>query len=192
MWTVEQASKVASEYLSGLGRRWEHVRAVGELAESLSAAGAIAVEVVSAAWLHDVGYAEELSTTGLHALDGAAFLTAEGAPAEVVALVAHHTGAAFEAEERGLSTQLAAMPVAASDDLDVLTLLDLVTAPDGSATDPETRIDEILGRYPASSPVHRAVSRSRAELLAAAERARGRLGLPDEWPAGAAEGVLEP
>ncbi|WP_238402528.1 HD domain-containing protein [Cellulomonas sp. H30R-01] len=183
---------MASEYLSNLGRRWEHVRAVGERAESLAAVGSISAEVVAAAWLHDVGYAEELSMTGLHALDGAAFLVAEGAPADVVALVAHHTGAAFEAEERGLATQLAAMPAAAPADLDVLTLLDLVTAPDGSPTDPETRIAEILGRYPASSPVHRAVSRSRAELLAAAGRARARLGLSDEWPAGAAEGVLEP
>lgn len=192
MWTVEQASKVASEYLVNLGRRWNHVRAVGERAESLAAAGRISTEVVAAAWLHDVGYAEELSTTGLHALDGAAFLAAEGAPPEIVALVAHHTGAEFEAEERGLAGQLAAMPAAARADLDVLTLLDLVTAPDGSSTDPESRIAEILGRYPASSPVHRAVSRSRAELLAAAERARARLGLSDEWPAGSSKGVLEP
>lgn len=83
------------------------------------------------------------------------------------------------------------MPAADPSDLDVLTLLDLVTAPDGSLTDPETRIAEILGRYPISSPVHRAVSRSRVELLASAERARVQLGLPDEWPAGALEGVLE-
>lgn len=192
MWSSDHASKVASEYLSGLGRRWDHVRTVGELADELAAAGKISAEVAAAAWLHDLGYAEELSATGLHALDGAAFLATEGAPAEIVSLVAHHTGAVFEAEERGLESWLSTMPAAAPADLDVLTLLDLVTAPDGGLIDPETRIAEILSRYPVSSPVHRAVSRSRGELLASAERARRRLGLSDEWPGGTVKGVLEP
>src|SRR5688572_30067735 len=125
MWSPEQASKVASEYLSGLGRRWDHVRTVGQLADALVAADRISADVAVAAWLHDVGYAEELSTTGLHALDGAAFLEAEGLPSNVVSLVAHHTGACFEAEERGLRAELAAMPAPAEDDLDTLTLLDL-------------------------------------------------------------------
>jgi len=191
MWSPQQASKVASEYLSGLGRRWDHVRTVGRLADELAAADRISADVAAAAWLHDVGYAEELSTTGLHALDGAAFLAMEGAPPGIVGLVARHTGAAFEAEERGLEQQLAAMPGADPVELDALTLLDLVTAPDGSFTDPDTRIAEILSRYPASSPVHRAVSRSRVDLLASACRARERLGLTDEWPTGAVEGVLE-
>jgi hypothetical protein len=115
-----------------------------------------------------------------------------GVPAEVVALVAHHTGASFEAEERGLQESLAAMPAADPGDLDVLTLLDLVSAPDGSLTDPETRIAEIVSRYPVTSPVHRAVSRSRVALIASAERARAQLELPDEWPTIAVEGVLKP
>ncbi|WP_421743033.1 HD domain-containing protein [Cellulomonas sp.] len=191
MWSSEQASKVASEYLSGLGRRWDHVRTVGQLADVLADGGMISADVAAAAWLHDLGYAEELSTTGLHALDGAAFLAIEGAPAEIVSLVAHHTGADFEAEERGLKAEMDAMPAAGRANLDALTLLDLVTAPDGSLTEPEARINEILSRYPGSSPVHRAVSRSRAELLASAERARLQLGLPDKWPAGATEGMLE-
>lgn len=191
VWRNDQAAKVASEYLSGLGRRWDHVRAVGRLADALAAAARISGDVAAAAWLHDLGYAEELSTTGFHPLDGATFLMSEGAPAEVVGLVAHHTGAAFEAEERGVSEHLAEMPAADPDELDILTLLDLVIAPDGTVTDPETRIAEILSRYPSSSPVHRAVSRSRAKLLASAERARQQLGLPDEWPAGAAERVLK-
>lgn len=191
MWSGEQASKLASEYLSCLGRRWNHVRTVGQLADGLVAADMVSADVAAAAWLHDLGYAEELSSTGLHALDGAAFLAVEGAPGPVVGLVARHTGAAFEAEERGLGAELEAMPAADPAELDVLTLLDLVSAPDGSLTDPETRIAEILSRYPVSSPVHRAVSRSRDELLASSERARTRLGLPDEWPVGAVEGVLE-
>src|SRR5690349_1461359 len=136
MWSPEQASRVAFEYLSGLGRRWNHVRAVGRLADTLLAAGRISADVAAAAWLHDLGYAEELSMTGLHALDGAAFLALQGAPDEVVSLVAHHTGADFEAEERGLREKLASLPAAEPTALDVLTLLDLVAAPDGSLTDP--------------------------------------------------------
>ena len=80
MWSPEHASKVAAEYLSGLGRRWDHVRTVGKLADELAAAGKISAEVAAAAWLHDLGYAEELSTTGLHALDGAAFLGPRALP----------------------------------------------------------------------------------------------------------------
>lgn len=191
MWGPEHASKLASEFLSGLGRRWSHVCTVGRLADALNADGKVSPNLAAAAWLHDLGYAEELSTTGFHALDGATFLASEGAPSEVVSLVAHHTGAAVEAEERGLLGSLGTIPAADGGDLDTLTLLDLVTAPDGSFTDPQTRIAEILSRYPRSSPVHRAVSRSRAELLASAERARAQLELPDEWPAGLAQRVLE-
>src|SRR4051794_31157463 len=120
MWSPEHASKVASEYLSGRGRRWDHVRTVGQLADALAAAGRISGDVAAAAWLHDLGYAEELSTTGLHALDGASSLATEGVPAGVVGLVAHHTGADFEAEERGLRAELATMPAAEPRDLDAL------------------------------------------------------------------------
>ena len=191
MWTAEQAPKMASEYLSGLGRRWEHARTVGRLADALADACVISRYVAAAAWLHDLGYAEELTVTGFHPLDGAVFLAGQGVAPEVVGLVAHHTGAVFEAEERGLEEELGGMPRADPDSLDVVTLLDLVIAPDGTLTDPETRIAEILSRYPISSPVHRAVTRSQEELRASAERARERLALSDEWPAGVLKGVLE-
>lgn len=191
VWSADEAPKLASEYLSGLGRRWAHARTVGRLADVLAGAGAISGDVAAAAWLHDLGYADELAATGFHPLDGAVFLAAEGAPSEVVGLVAHHTGADFEADERGLTAALAQMPVPDPSALDVVTLLDLVSAPDGTLTDPETRIAEILSRYPATSPVRRAVSRSRDELLAAAARARRRLALPDVWPAGVLEPVRE-
>lgn len=192
VWSNELAQKVASEYLSGLGRRWSHVLTVGRLADVLAAAGTISDEIAAAAWLHDLGYAEELNVTGFHPLDGAVFLRDEGAPPEVVALVAHHTGAAIEAEERHLQWMLDDMPAADPVDLDVVTFLDLVTSPDGSVTDPETRIEEILSRYPVVRPVHRAVTRSRGELLASAQRARDWLGLSDEWPTGVLQRVAEP
>jgi len=55
-------------------------------------------------------YAEALSITELHDLDGATFLAKECAATAVVGLVARHTGAAIEADERGHRRQRAALP----------------------------------------------------------------------------------
>jgi hypothetical protein len=63
--------------------------------------------VVAAAWLHDVGYSADIAVTGLHPLDGARFLQDRGCLPLVVSLVAYHTGAEVEAEERGLLEELA-------------------------------------------------------------------------------------
>lgn len=185
------ASQVATERLGGLGGRWRHVQGVGHLAESLAVQGMVSAEVLAAAWLHDIGYAPSVMQTGFHPLDGSRFLQDHGMSSGIVALVAHHTGATFEADERCFADELAAMPSPDPVDLDALTLLDLVVGPSGELTTPERRIDEILTRYRSEDPVHRAVTRSRGSLLASAERARARLGLSDEWPLDVAEGVLQ-
>ena len=66
-------------------------------------------------WLADGGmckasHAEKpswrLVSTGMHALDGARYLQARGWPLRLTALIAHHSGARFEAAERGLTGQL--------------------------------------------------------------------------------------
>ena len=189
MWDLNQAPSIAADHLAGLGRRWDHVRAVGRLADELVAAGLTEPTVAAAAWLHDLGYAPSLRTTDFHPVDGAAYLERLGTPDAVVGLVAWHTGAAFEAEERGMTSALDRFPKPDPDQLATLTLLDLVVGPDGCFTTPTERVSEILERYEVTSAVHRAVSRARTELLAAAERARTLLGLPDEWPVGTAEGV---
>lgn len=184
MWRTEQASELAAEHLSDLGPRWSHIQTVGRLADQVVKEHGLSTEIAAAAWLHDIGYAPALLSTGFHPVDGAAFLAAEGAPDQVVSLVAHHTEARFEAEERGLQSDLARFPLPNADDLDTLTLLDLVTSPTGELTTPEKRVAEILSRYPDGHPVNRAVTRSQSELLASAARARARLGLSDVWPGG--------
>lgn len=133
-----------------------------------------------AAWLHDVGYAESVAVTGFHPLDGAKWLRLQGAPEEIVALVAYHSGARFEAEERGLADELASFPAPDQSELDVLTLIDLSTSPIGQRVAVNERLAEILVRYPDQHPVHRAVSRSRGYLADSANRAAKRLGLADE------------
>lgn len=192
MWSVSRAEGLAREWVFGMGQRWGHLSAVGRLAQETRAQTSVLPSVVvEAAWVHDIGYADGLADTGMHAIDGARALQRLCAPIEVVALVAHHTGAVFEAAERGLANELAELPVPDPSDLDALTLMDLVVGPTGALTTPEDRVAEILSRYGPEDPVRRAVTQSGPELLASAARARARLGLSDEWPFGVAEGVLE-
>ena len=152
--------------------RWRHVQGVAARAVAVSQSGADDDPVVSAAWLHDVGYAPMARDSGLHALDGARYLAGLGADPVVVSLVAFHTGAEYEAEERGLARELAAVPRPEQGLLDALILSDLTVSPTGEPVAVSARLDEIVARYPAGDPVHRAVLRSRAYLEACCERAQ--------------------
>jgi len=98
--TLAQAVGLARQYLAGMEPRWTHVRVVGQRAERLCRDSDVPEDVAAAAWLHDLGYAEQLAMTGFHPLDGARFLRSIGADDLVTSLVAYHSGAAYEAEER--------------------------------------------------------------------------------------------
>ena len=63
--------------------------------------------------------------------------------------------------------------------LDVLTAADVLTGPDGQPVEPADRIAEILQRYPAADPVHRAVSRSGPHLIATATAVLAQLTIDD-------------
>jgi hypothetical protein len=99
----------------------------------------------------------------------------------VVSLVAHHTGARYEAEERGLTDELGEFPAPDEATLDALCLADLTTGPDGNRVTVDERISEILGRYAPTDPVHRAITRSEAHLREAAARAAKASGSADQW-----------
>jgi hypothetical protein len=75
-------------------------------------------------------------------------------------LVAHHTGAAIEAEERNLPGYIDEF--AHPDDLllEALTYCDMTSAVDGEPTDVDQRIAEILTRYPEGHVVHRSITKS--------------------------------
>jgi putative nucleotidyltransferase with HDIG domain len=81
------ARALARGWLEDLGNRWHHTEAVAARAEML----AHAVEredrelLVVAAWLHDLGYAPGLVSTGFHPVDGARFLEAQGYPVRLCA-----------------------------------------------------------------------------------------------------------
>lgn len=167
-----RARAIAEQRLVDLADRWAHVRGVAAVAEQLVARmDAVDAEaVLAAAWLHDVGYASSVRSTGFHPIDGAVFVRDEGFPAVVVSLVAYHTGAVFEARERGLLDALAEFAQPPSSLLDVLTCADMTTSPQGSPVRAEDRVTEILSRYPDGDPVHRAIERAAPSLLAATAR----------------------
>jgi HD superfamily phosphodiesterase len=91
-----------------LPRRWAHVQGVAARARSLAPAFAAGEDLLeTAAWLNDIGYLPELASTGLHALDGARCLRdVQHAPPMLCRLVAHHSCAVIEAEERHLADVL--------------------------------------------------------------------------------------
>lgn len=152
-----RAAALAEELVAPLGRRWLHVRAVAERAAALGPAivdGDREV-LVAAAWLHDIGYAPQIAQTQFHPLDGARYLRDRDWPEDVVNLVAHHSGARFEAAERGLTDELAEYPFIETALSDALSAADLTTGPGGERFTYEQRLAEILSRYPAEHPVHR-------------------------------------
>src|SRR3984893_14015822 len=108
---AEGAEATARKLLARpLPRRWAHTQGVAATARGLAPVlGRDADLVTAAAWLHDIGYAPGVATTGSHRLDGARRLRdAEGARGMLCRLVAHHSCASNEATERGLARELAA------------------------------------------------------------------------------------
>ena len=127
-WAREQAER----RLGLLGRRWAHSWAVAERAQAV--AGVLTPEdadvLVAAAYLHDIGYAPALAMEGFHPLDGARWLADQGYE-RLAGLVAHHSGAKYEAALRGLAAELAAYREENSLVAAALAYCDLTTGPAG-------------------------------------------------------------
>lgn len=176
---VDEARELAQRALAdSLPRRWTHVQAVGQrAAEIADTPGVDGDVVIAAAWLHDIGYAPELAETGFHPLDGARYLRRLGTvPERVVGLVAHHSCAVLEAEERGLAAELlAGFAREESPTADALWYADMTTGPDGQHFEVGERLDEIRSRYGAEHLVTRFINRAQGELVAAVERTQARV-----------------
>jgi putative nucleotidyltransferase with HDIG domain len=175
--TPQGAAELSESLLSQLGNRWLHTQAVAARAQEAAAAVSEADRdlLVAAAWLHGIGYAPELRDTGFHPLDGARHLESLGAPARLVRLIARHSGAVHEAEQRGLSAEAAVYEREDSPVPDALIFADMTTGPAGQSVDLDKRIDEILVRYEPGSEVHNAISKARPYLGAAVERTKRRM-----------------
>ena len=160
-----------------LSRRWSHVQGVAARARTLNPSlGTDADLIEAAAWLHDIGYLPELAHTGLHGLDGARYLRdVQHADPMLCRLVAHHSYAVIEAEERGLADVLTRefapppQPLA-----DALTFCDMTTSPDGDQVQVTHRLAEIHDRYGAGHLVSRFISRATPLILEAVGHVRAR------------------
>lgn len=175
---VAQARELARSYLAApLPRRWRHVEAVAASAEYV--AGSLRLprqSLVSAAWLHDIGYSPQIVETGLHPLDGARFLRRQGVGEDVVLLVAHHSCATVEADERGLDHELLAeFPHEVTPLADALLYCDMTTGPSGETVAVPARLAEIRARYGPDHVVTRFTKRAASSILAAAGRTEQRL-----------------
>ncbi|MEV4927905.1 HD domain-containing protein [Streptomyces roseoverticillatus] len=173
-WAYDLAESLLSE---SLPRRWAHSLGVAERARAIQPIlGDDAELLESAAVLHDIGYSPALVRTGFHPLDGARFLREQKANERIVRLVAHHTFALLEAEERGLQEELSREFVMEEPRLvDALVYCDMTTTPDGTRTKPTERVDEIVQRYSPDSIVGRFIQRASPEVHATVARVDQRL-----------------
>src|SRR3954466_774258 len=138
----------AERRLSLLGSRWVHTLGVVHRAKALTTTAPFADRetLIAAAYVHDIGYAPELEDTGFHPLDGARWLRSCGQE-RLACLVAHHSGARYEAEARGLSDALEAFPEESSVVADLLTYCDLTTDADGRSVSFSARLAGIHRRH---------------------------------------------
>jgi hypothetical protein len=177
--SVDEARELARRALAEpLPRRWAHVQAVGQhTAEIADLPNVDGEALVAAAWLHDIGYAPELAETGFHPLDGARYLRQLGTvPERVVCLVAHHSCAVIEADERGLAAELLTeFAREESPTADALWYADMTTGPDGQRFDVSERLEEIKSRYGPEDVVTRFIRRAQGEIVATVERTQARL-----------------
>jgi hypothetical protein len=175
---VREARDLAQILLTGLPQRWRHTIRVAQRAEAVSVTLATADEaeaLISAAWLHDIGYASAVHATGFHPLDGARYLSAHGWPPELAGLVAHHSGADFIAAVRGLTTQLAGFPDGPVPVADALAYADQTIGPDGRSMTLDQRLAEMLQRHGPDSPNAAAHPRRERRLREAVRRVDLRL-----------------
>jgi hypothetical protein len=168
-WARATAERMLAAELPG---RWAHTQGVVGRAEEIAWLFPEQDRdvLVAAAWLHDIGYSSQLLETGFHPLDGARFLTRQGVPARVCALVAHHSGAVAVAGLVGLSEELAAFEDDRSPLRDALWYSDMTIGPDGRPLSFTERLAELRGRREPGDPVVLALNYNGDERAAAVRR----------------------
>lgn len=174
-WAERLARKLLEDPLP---TRWAHVRGVATQARSLaSMLDDDADQLEAAAWLHDIGYAPDLAKTGFHPLDGARYLRdVAHADPRLCNLVAHHSCAGMEAEERGLADDLTGeFPRVDAVLEDALAYCDMTTTPTGQVVSVQDRLSEIVERYGPGNIVTRFIRRAGPDLVSSVMRTQSRL-----------------
>ena len=96
----------------------------------------------------------------------------------IVSMVAHHSCAVLEAEERGLSADLEEFARPPGEYEDAVCFCDMTTGPDGLTVDVRDRLDEIEVRYGPDHLVTRFIRRARPEILSSVSRVEDHESLP--------------
>jgi hypothetical protein len=180
---VAWAATEAKRLLEGLpGYRWHHVE--GVVLQATRVAEALPESerawLIAAAYLHDIGWAPALRDTGFHPVDGARWLRTQGHE-RLAGLVAYHSCAEYEAELRGLATELSDFQNEASSVSGCLTYCDVTTGSDGTCVSLEQRQTDVVARHGSDSLVALAMERSLPCLQASmrrVEQSMSRLPLP--------------
>ena len=179
MVTVTWARSLAGALIGSDARRFAHVRSVAARVDELGSTllserpGEHEV-VVTAAWLHDMGYSAALVRTGCHHLDGAAHLRSFGEE-RLASLVAYHSSGAAEAGLRGLEEELSSYEREESLVADLLTFADLTTGPSGGAVSLDERLLDVARRYGTDHVVTRRLLASEAALRASFSRVEAKI-----------------
>lgn len=160
-----------------LPERWQHSRAVADRAAELADAvpAADRAVLIATAWLHDIGYAPGIRTTGFHPLDGALHLRLTGWPTGIVRLVAHRSSARFVAGRHDLAPLITHFPFTQDAVSDALTYADQTVGQWGRRMNQRDRIHEAISRHGPESATTRARTIRVPYLLAAADRVEQRL-----------------
>lgn len=158
------AAAHAEELLAGMPEKWAHTQEVARHGRWVGPGiRPDDRDLLVAAYLHDIGYAAPIATTGFHPLDGARHLRSLGLN-DLACLVAHHTGAHIEAEHRGLADELAEFRRPHGPVADALTYSDVTSGPTGRAVDPGDRFEEIVDRHGPDSIVAHSRAQGRTEM----------------------------
>ncbi len=175
---VVDARELAGTLLADNPERWRHTAGVARRAEELASttdADDDPILLVTAAWLHDIGYAGPTRDTGFHPLDGARYLRRHGWADRLAALVAHHSGARFVADACGFGPAMADFPLECSSVADALTYADQTVGRFGRRYTIDERMADMLRRHGPDSPNARAHHLRVPYLSAVAARVEARL-----------------
>lgn len=99
--------------------------------------------VVAATWLHDIGYAHTLRSTGFHPMDGALALMKDDWPDRVISLVAHHSQATMEAPYYSVAHHLRLIDSVSGLPADIVTFADVTSSRSGGIVTPAARIEQL-------------------------------------------------
>ncbi|MXP19798.1 hypothetical protein GIY30_00275 [Gordonia sp. HNM0687] len=150
---VLSAATLSRTLLAPLPSRVRHTEGVVSRAAALTDTVPVRARhtLLAAAWLHDVGYAPRLASTGFHPIDGARHLASLGWSPEICGLVAHHSGARFVADLQGLGDQLDEFEFVEDALTDALTVADQTSGPQGQPLTLEDRMQNMLSRHGSDS-----------------------------------------